>query len=209
MIFFVSREAILILTRLECRIHLGELCIRKYSLHGIIVACRQRIKLVIMTTGALQCVAKKHLPDRVGHIIKEKLPRHRRHRHARLLPGPHAQEAHRDEVLHIFCIQFIARNLLAHKLVVRLIRIKGANDIVAIAPGIRPLEVIGKTTTIRIAHHIQPMPPPLLTVMRGCQQPLNETLISIRFDIVHERFNLFRCRWQTSEIKSRSPNKSQ
>ena len=162
-----------------------------------------------MTTGALQCVAKKHLPDRVGHIIKEKLPRHRRHRHARLLPGPHAQEAHRDEVLHIFCIQFIARNLLADKLVVRLIRIKGANDIVAIAPGIRPLEVIGKTTTVRIAHHIQPMPPPLLTVMRGCQQPLNETLISIRFDIVHERFNLFRCRWQTSEIKSRSPNKSQ
>ncbi len=68
-IFFVSLEAILILTRLECRIHLGELRVRKHSLHGIIVAGWQRIKLVIMTPGTLQCVAKKHLPDRVGHII--------------------------------------------------------------------------------------------------------------------------------------------
>ncbi len=50
-------------------------------------------------------------------------------------------------------------------MVVRLDRSKGANEIDAIAQGVWPLEVIGKTPAVRIANHIQPMPPPLLAVM--------------------------------------------
>ena len=96
--------------------------------------------------------------------------------------GSHAQEGGGNELVGALRIehrllviamrracQFIAGNLLLDELVPWLVVVHRANDVVAIAPGIRP-HAVGFREAIRVCvtHHIQPMPcPAFAIVFRG------------------------------------------
>ena len=181
----------------------------EHRLHAVKILGGNRIKLVIVTLGAAQFVGEKSDADRVDHVIEILLPRHRRHTHRRVFPRAHAQEARGNHMIRIIRLQFIAGNLLAHKLVVRLVCIEGAHHIIAIAPRVRSRVVVGKARRIRVAHHIQPMPRHLLAVMRTSQQPSDQRRPSgIR--ILLPRRDKFECllrRWrQSGEVVCHTPN---
>ena len=181
----------------------------KHRLHPVKILGGNRIKFVIVTLGASQFVGEKSDADRVDHIIQILLPRHRRHAHRRVLPRPHPQEAGGNHVIGIIRLQFIAGNLLAHKLVVRLVGIEGAHHVISIAPRVRSRVVIGKARRIRIAHHVQPMPRHLLAVMRTGQQPIDQRRPSgIRILLPRRRKLecLLRGRRQAGEVVCHTPN---
>ena len=68
-------------------------------------------------------------------------------------------------------LRVIARQLFA-KLVVRFIRVKRGNDVIAIAPGVRETDVDVFAARFHIARHVEPMPPPTLPGCGG-QQAIN------------------------------------
>ena len=62
--------------------------------------------------------------------------------------------------------QLIARQLLHQKSVVRLVLVECVDDVVAVFPGRYALSIVSIAHRIRIARNIQPMPAPLLSIMR-------------------------------------------
>jgi NADH:ubiquinone oxidoreductase subunit E len=89
-----------------------------------------------------------------------------------------AQETRRDPLVHRRLRQQIAGELFDRKCVERHVRIKGVNYPIAIRPD-RARFVLLIAVGVGVASRIQPVPAPALTVMRGRQQPLNDSLVSI------------------------------
>ena len=164
----------------------------EHRLHPVKILGRNRIKLVVVTFRAAQLIGEERDADGVDHVIQILLPRDRGYAHRRVLPRAHAQEAGREHVIGVVGLEFITGDLLAHKLVVRLVGIKRAHHVIAIPPRVRPRVVIGKSGRIRVPHHIQPMPRHLLAVMRAGQQPIDQRRPS-RVRILLPRRDKFKC----------------
>ena len=71
------------------------------------------------------------------------------HLHAGQLPRPHPQEADGDEQLRVGRVDLVAGDLLADEPVVRLVGVEAADDVVAVAPGVAALVVVGEARTSR------------------------------------------------------------
>ena len=61
----------------------------------------------------------------------------------------------------------VTSDLFAHELGVWLVFVEGVNDVVAILVGFRNREVRGVTGRVCIAHNIQPVTSPALTIVPG------------------------------------------
>ena len=59
----------------------------------------------------------------------------------------------------------VAGDLLAHKLVIRLVVVEGIDDVVAVLEGFRHGEISGVPGGVRVAHEIQPVTPPAFAVV--------------------------------------------
>ena len=66
--------------------------------------------------------------------------------------------------------QQIAGDVLAHKLVVRHVVVEGADQVVAVAPGVVYLVIPLVAVRFRESHHIHPVPGQALAEMRRSQQ---------------------------------------
>ena len=66
--------------------------------------------------------------------------------------------------------ELIARDLFLNELVVRFVFIEGADDVIAISPGIVAIAIVLKASGIGVANHIQPVPAPSLAVVRRSKQ---------------------------------------
>ena len=78
----------------------------------------------------------------VTHVIEEALAGDFRHLHTGQFPWTHAQEPGGDDHLGVAWVDFVARNLLAHELIVAFVRIERAHDVITIAPGIATLVIV-------------------------------------------------------------------
>ena len=76
---------------------------------------------MIVTPGTLQGVGQEGLSYRIRNVIQPLLPGDPEHAHPSLLPRAHPEESGRYQVLRIFLIDLIPRNLLPDKLVVGLV----------------------------------------------------------------------------------------
>ena len=124
---------------------------------------------MVVAAGAAEREAEEGLADVVRDVVKEELPGDGSHRHSRMLPRAGSQESGRNDRIWVVWKQLVAGDLLQDELVVRLVLVKAPYDIVAVAPSIRPFEVIGVAGGVRIACHIQPVPTPLLSVAGGVE----------------------------------------
>ena len=174
---------------------------REYRLHPVIVLGRDRVELVVVAPRAAEGKSEERLTDMVSDIVEEQLARHGRDSHARVLPRAAPQEAGRDDRLRIVGKQFVSRDLLEHEAVERLVLVEAANHVVAIAPRIGSLEVVGIARSVRVARHVQPMPSPPLAVARGIEQALHQVLVSRLAVVRYELFHLRRSRGQAREVE--------
>ena len=102
--------------------------------------------------------------------------------------------------------RFIARDLLDHEFVVRLVLVEGVDDIVPIAPGIRQIGIPFVAGGVGITGEVEPETRPTLTVARVGQEFVHELFISLGIWIIDERVHLGG-RWrQTYYIEIESPD---
>ena len=125
------------------------------------------IELMIVAAGALQRVSEEGFADAVGHIIQEALTCDFGDFHARQLPGAHAEKAGGDECFGIVGMHFISRDLFLDELIIGLVGVETAHDVVAVAPGVAALVVVGKAAAVGVARDIQPVAGHALSVVRG------------------------------------------
>ena len=126
---------------------LGQLSAGEGGVHAVVVARGQWIKLVIVTLETAHGRAEECLANGVDNVIEINLSGLRGECHRRI-PRAHAKERDSHEQLwvaiplRLLFPQFIPCNLLDNKLAVRLVVIKGAYNVVAIAPGVGTFVVV-------------------------------------------------------------------
>ena len=92
--------------------------------------------------------------------------------------------------------------MFGDKLVVRQILVESADDIVAIAVGVRQVHVELVPRGLGETHKIEPMPGPAFAVVRRIEQAVNDLLASARRIVSQEGIDLRGRRWQTDQIVS-------
>ena len=167
-------EALRVLLLEEGRRRLGELRRREAGLDGVVVVRRHRIELVVVAARALQGLAEECLAHAVGDVVEEALPRDFGDLHAGQFPGPHAQEAGGDAQLRVGGLQFVTGDLLEDEAVVGLVGVEAAHDVIAVAPGVAALVVVGEAAAVGVADDVEPVPRHALAVMRAGEQAVDE-----------------------------------
>ncbi len=178
------------------------------AVQGVVIAHRDGVELVIVAAGTAEGETENGLAERVDGVIDSEVE----------VAGDVEAEAARDgevaggddQLAPLFLRQLgrqdVAGDLLAEELVVGFIVVEGIDDVVAIAPGVGDGEVGGLAGRVGIAHDIEPVPSPALTVVRRGQQPIDQPFVSVRCRVVHEGLDVVRGRGQAEKIESGTAN---
>ena len=144
--------------------------------HRVVLTLRDGVELVVVTARARNRHTEDRLRDRVDLLVRQveaELPRILLVQPLR----PEREKARRHNLLRALPVigrmEQIARDLLAHKLVERLVRIQRCDHVVAVTPRMGEGDVHILPAALRIARHVQPVPPPALAELRRCQQPVH------------------------------------
>ena len=109
--------------------------------------------------------------------------------------------------------QFVAGNLLDEKPVPRRVTIRRFDDVIAIPPvAVRQscrVRVVIFVGCVDIANRVEPVPAPPFSVVRRCQQPINQMSVSVRAVVGQKLACLLRSRRKACQIKVRSPKQRQ
>ena len=117
-----------------------------------------------------------------------------------VVPNPQSIKTRGDQAIRTTVRKFISGQLFPNELVIGLIAVEGANDVVAVPPGVR-FSLVGLVTVgLSEAHQIKPMTSPLLAVMRGLQQAIDQVFPSLCRWVVNEGLDGLRRRRQAGEI---------
>ena len=102
----------------------------------------------------------------------------------------------------------VAGDLLADEAIVRLAGVEGLHHVVAVAPGVRPVEVQLEAVGVGIAHHVEPLGAPALTVMRAGEQPVDHLFVRVGRLVLQERIHIGGRRRQAGEIEGDPPDQA-
>src|SRR5439155_1016028 len=80
------------------------------------------------------------------------------------VPRTGGDEAGGGQAVHAVGEQHVAGDLLLHEAGVRLVGIEGANDVVAVRPGVGPRLVLVVAVRVAVMHHVEPVAGPALAV---------------------------------------------
>ena len=154
---------------------------REERLHPVIIALPEAVELMVMAARAAQRDAQNAGAHDVRHLRKLLVAAAR----YQLVAGiaPHRAQTikpRRDQRFLFRGRDLIARDLFLHKPVERLVIIKCADHIVAIAPRVRTEVIVLITFRLREPHHIQPVLAPVLPVMRTGEQTLHHLFPRLR-----------------------------
>ena len=92
--------------------------------------------------------------------------------------------------------QDIAGKLFADELVVRLVVVERLDDVITIGRGIFARRVLLEPGRLGEANNVEPMPRPPFAVTAGCEQALDEPVLSVRPFVRNERRHFLRRRRQ-------------
>ena len=176
------------------------------------VACADGVEFVVVAARAGDGHSLEGFADDVNLVVDDfGLVRADVHRGVAVLaePPPRGSEAAfvPAAVLGKPRFDLVAGNVLFHKAVVRHVVIKRANHIIAIAPHFLILEIKFVAKRFRVAHEIQPMPPPAFSEMRRSKQAVDE-IFDCQLPIADcgllEGRDGLRARRQSGEVKIRA-----
>ena len=106
-----------------------------------------------------------------------------------------------DEGLGIVRRDFVAGELLLDELRVRLVAVERPDDVVAVAPGVRPIGVLLVAVGFGVAHQVEPVAGPALAVVRAGEQAIDQLLVGVGRSVVHEGVHLLRRRRQADQVE--------
>ena len=146
--------------------------------HGVVVFGRDRIEFVIVAASAAHREPHEDLRRRVDLFINHVVL----HLDLVLLNQrlcPHCQETGCNDAPAVDPIRPLGRQqitgeLLDDKLIERRVPVQSLDDVVAVAPGVRHLDVIVQTGRVRVAGDIEPVATPLFAVPRGVQESIDQ-----------------------------------
>jgi hypothetical protein len=118
------------------------------------------------------------------------------------LVGQVAQEAGRHLRLDAAGPQLVAGELLLDEAVERLVLVEGLDDVVAVAPDVRPRAVGVVAVAVGITCQVEPAPRLALAVARRREKPVDQLLVGLRRLVVDERLDLLRRRQQAPGIEA-------
>ena len=172
-------------------------------LQPVVVGLQDRIELVVVTLGAAVGHAQKCLSDDVGDVLEDFLPSQPQVRRVGFV-GIVSVEGGRHARPMVVGPQFVAGDLFADEAVIRLVFVKGVDDVVAIAPGVGTGLVGLESFAFGIAGQVEPVARPALAVMWRVEQAIDDRLERFRGVVVEEGLHFFRCRRQPDEVEIRA-----
>ena len=114
--------------------------------------------------------------------------------------GP--KETGSDECLGVARVKFVTGQLLEYKLVVGLVVIESADDVIAVAPGVRTFGVQFEAIGIGIADNVEPFLAEAFTVARAGHEAVDQAVGGTRTWVFEIGFDLSRSGWEASNVKS-------
>ena len=124
---------------------------REERLHPVIITLENRVELVIVASGTLQAQAQKHVAGDVGDVSKNVTPL-RLHVALVVFVNPVAQKHRCDERVSVSWINLVTSQLLPHKKIIRLVGVKGTDDIIAVTPRLRSVVIRLIAVGVGVAH---------------------------------------------------------
>ena len=98
--------------------------------------------------------------------------------------------------------QQVARELFDRELVKRHVAVERVDHPMAIAPCPGARRVLFKAVAVGVAREVKPVSSPFLAVMRRGEQPVDNTLVSVRPGVGKECFDLRRRRRQPDQVEA-------
>ena len=119
-----------------------------------------------------------------------------------LVVRPRAQktECHRER--RVFRIKRIGCQLRANEFVPPRVVIQTADHVIAKPPRVRPHHVVLEAMRIREVNRVQPMPRPAFTIVRRCEQPVDQ----FRPRLSRQFFQVLHCWRQAVQIEEHAPH---
>ena len=148
----------------------GELGGGEDGLEGVVVVGGDGIEFVVVATGAFEGLAEEGDADGVGDVVQEALAGDFGDFHAGEFPGAHAEETGGDDEFGVVRVEFVTGDLFANELVVGFVVVEGANDVVAVAPGVAAFEVVGETGGVGVANDVEPVAGHAFAVVGGGEE---------------------------------------
>ena len=107
----------------------------------------------------------------------------------------------------IFRSDLVARELLAHELVVWLVVVEAPDHVVAIRPRRGTVGILIVAIALRVAHEIEPVLRPALAVARAREQFVHELFVGVRVGVAGESIALLLRRRQSVQIEINTARK--
>ena len=134
---------------------------------GVVILLRDRVDFVIVTTRATDSHAKESFTGSPQNVVKIIVARQRTIGRF-VIPNTQPVKAGSGYGIAVLIRQLISGKLFLDESVIRLVLVKGANDVVAVFPN----EILAAVAFVAIslgkAHEVQPMTAPLFAVLRAC-----------------------------------------
>ena len=174
----------------------------KNRLQRVVILRGYRIKLVIMTTGTVNCGADEGGHHGRDHVIAVQVLRDLLVNRAvgdshlrTFIPRPSRQ--HPDGANHRRLIREkdITRHLLTNELSVWLVRVKRLNQVITIRPRVFTDGILIVSMGLGVVNDIHPVPGPSFPVVGTTEQALNEICIRDWGVIIYKSIHLPRARW--------------
>ena len=175
----------------------------------VVVGRGNRIELVVVASRTSNRQCKDRPARRIDLVV------HLVHQVLLIVPlvdalGTQRQETGRhnplDGLPRTVRLHQVSGNLLADKLIVRLIHVEGVDYIIAISPGLGERDVAFLARRFRIAGHVQPVPTPAFAKLGRFEQAIDHFLECLWRIIAGKRFDFVRRRRQPAEGIRRAAN---
>ena len=190
--------------------HLAIAAADQESRQAVVILLRNRVELVIVATRAGDRESEKgfrHHVEAAVHPVALVLPNVQRPAHLFTeKPETRAEDGFIRAVGREARLgQKVTGHVLGDELIVRHVRVEGADDIVAVLVGVRNKRIELVSARLGETHQVEPVPRPALAVLRRSEQAIHHLRESLRRRVVQKRPDLRRLRRQSNQIKIRAP----
>src|SRR5688500_15911962 len=158
---------------------------------------------MVMAARAAVSKSKEYRSNRVGDVVQDFLAALDRIVHIELVRKVPI-EAGGNSSGSVIGIKLVSGQLFLDKAVIWFVLIEGLDDVVAIAPDVRPVYVRPEAFAFGVPGKIEPVARKPLPIGRGGQQPVDYFLIGIRRCIGDELANVFRSGRQSGHVQTRA-----
>ena len=167
---------------------------------AVVVLLSYRIDLMVVAARTVDRQAQESLADGGQQIVELVVPRQQPVRRF-VVPDAQPVKAGRNDRIGTRRRQFVARQLLADELIIRLVVVQRADDVIAISPGMRLDAVALEAVRLRETDQVEPVSRPTLAVVRRVQQVVDDLSESLRRIVRQKLRDRFGRRRQSSQIE--------